>query len=159
MASDQMIDRLSRHPFIHELPKQHLEALASCASSFTFKDGDTIFREGEYASTFYLICTGRIALQFHAGPLGSTRIQTVGPGEIAGWSWLIAPHRWHFDAIALEGGQAIALNGEWLRKRCDEDHELGYEIMKRIVHIVEQRLQATRLQLIDMYHVPKESRP
>lgn len=156
MASEQMIERLSRHPFIHELSQPHLESLAKCASIVSFKEGESLVKEGEYASTFYLISSGRIALQFNAGPRGSARIQTVGPGEIVGWSWLIPPYRWHNDAIAIEPGQAFALDGAWLRSHCEEDHDFGYEIMKRIVHIVEQRLHGTRLQLIDMYHIPKE---
>jgi hypothetical protein len=75
----------------------------------------------------------------------------LGEGEILGWSWLIPPYNWHFDARAVELTRAIALDGKCLRNKCEQDHDLGYELLKRFAHIMEQRLQATRLQLLDVY--------
>jgi hypothetical protein len=82
---------------------------------------------------------------------GPIIIQTLGEGEVLGWSWLIAPYRWRFDGRAVELTRAIALDGECLRGKCEEDHNFGYKLMKRFAHVMEQRLQATRLQLLDVY--------
>ena len=75
----------------------------------------------------------------------------MGPGQILGWSWIISPYKWHFEARALEDVRAIALDGECLRNKCEEDPKLGYEMLKRFSHILEQRLQSTRMQLLDVY--------
>ena len=78
-------------------------------------------------------------------------IRSREAGEILGWSWLVPPYRWHFDARAVELTRAIALDGKCLREKCEEDHDLGYEVMRRFVVIIAQRLEETRLQLLDVY--------
>jgi CRP-like cAMP-binding protein len=78
-------------------------------------------------------------------------IQTVGPGELLGWSWLMPPYRWHFDARALEQTRALSFDGTCIRNKCETDHRLGYELMKRLAYVFTQRLEASRLQLLDVY--------
>jgi CRP-like cAMP-binding protein len=75
----------------------------------------------------------------------------LAAGEVLGWSWLIPPYHWKFDARAIEQTRALALDGKCLRTKCEEDHDLGYELLKRFAQIMEERLQATRLQLLDVY--------
>jgi hypothetical protein len=82
---------------------------------------------------------------------GPIILQTLGEGEVLGWSWLVAPYRWRFDGRAVELTRAIALDGECLRGKCEEDHDLGYELMKRVSLVMEKLVQATRLQLADVY--------
>jgi hypothetical protein len=79
------------------------------------------------------------------------RIQTVGTGEPVGWSWMVPPHRWQFDARVLEPTGAIVFDGKALREQCERDHELGYSLLKRLVSVIAGRLAATRLQLLDIY--------
>ncbi len=142
---------LAEHPFFENLDKRHLEVITGCASNVTFKEGELIFREGEEANQFYLIREGRVALEVYAAGAGTITIQTLNAGDILGWSWLVPPYRWHFDARAVEPVRAIALDGECLRRKCEQDHDLGYELLKRFAEIITQRLQATRLQLLDVY--------
>ena len=142
---------LADHPFFAGLSKRHLEILSGCASNVVFEEGHIIFREGEEANQFYLIREGKVALEVHAAGVGTIIIQTLNAGDILGWSWLVPPYRWHFDARANEPTRAIALNGECLRGKCEQDHDLGYELLKRFAEIITQRLQATRLQLLDVY--------
>jgi CRP/FNR family transcriptional regulator, cyclic AMP receptor protein len=142
---------LAEHPFFKELETHYLQLVIGCASNVRFNAGEFIFREGEDANEFYLIRHGKVALEIFAPPRGSVTVQTIGEGEILGFSWLIPPYRWRFDARALELTRAIALDGKCLRTKCEEDRDLGYEFLKRFAHIVEQRLQATRLQLLDLY--------
>lgn len=142
---------LAEHPFFNGLKTHYLQLIVGCASNVRFNAGEFIFHEGEEANEFYLIRHGKVALEIFAPPRGPLTIQTIGEGEILGFSWLIPPHRWRFDARALELTRAIALDGKCLRTKCEEDQGLGYQLMKRFAHIVEQRLQATRLQLLDLY--------
>jgi CRP/FNR family cyclic AMP-dependent transcriptional regulator len=82
---------------------------------------------------------------------GGLRIQTAGPGEVLGWSWLISPYRWHFSGVAVADTRAVALDGECLRRKCEADPVLGYELLKRLSQVMERRLEGTRLQLLDMF--------
>ena len=78
-------------------------------------------------------------------------IQTLGPGEVLGWSWLFPPYRWYFDGRALKQTQALVLDAIRVREKCEEDPKLGYELMKRSSAIIHHRMQAARLQIIDLY--------
>ncbi|MEK6570694.1 MAG: cyclic nucleotide-binding domain-containing protein [Bacteroidota bacterium] len=144
---------LAEHPFLKGLESRHLQLIVGCASNVRFDAGQFIFREGEEANQFYIIRKGKVALDVHSPERGSIIIDTLGDGEVLGWSWLIPPYHWRFDAHAVELTRAIALDGKCLRNKCEEDHGLGYELLKRFAHIIEQRLQATRLQLLDVYGV------
>jgi len=141
---------LAAHPFARDLSPAHLHLLVGCARNVRFDAGQFVFREGEDASAFYLIRDGRIALEV-ATPTATLTLMTLGPGEVLGWSWLFPPYRWKFDARALELTRAIALDAECLRTKSEADHELGYHLLKQFAFMVEQRLHATRLQLLNAY--------
>ena len=142
---------LAEHPFFKDLERPYLELLAECASRVRFNAGEVIFRESEPANLFYLIRRGKVAVETFSPNRGSIIIQTLGEGQVLGWSWLIAPYRRRFDARAVELTRAIALDGECLREKCERDYHFGYELMKRVAQLMDQRLQATRLQLLDVY--------
>lgn len=148
---------LSEHPFLEGLNEQHLELLVGCASNIAFKEGELICREGQAADNFYFIRHGRVQIETHAPQQGPLIINTREAGEVFGWSWMVPPYRWHFDARASELTRAIAMDGKCLRGKCEEDHDLGYEIMKRFSFIIAERLEATRLQLMDIYGNAKQS--
>jgi CRP/FNR family transcriptional regulator, cyclic AMP receptor protein len=142
---------LARHPFFDGLDQSHLHVLVGCATNVRFAPGAFLFRAGEEANVFFLVREGRIAIEIAPPGMPAHTVQTVGPGEILGWSWLIPPYHWKFDARVIEDTRAIALDGQCLRAKCEQDHGLGYELLKRVAHIMEERLQATRLQLLDVY--------
>ncbi len=142
---------LAEHPFSRDLDKRYRELLAGCAANIRFEAGEFLFREGEEANQFYLIRHGSVAVQIFAGAAGQITVTTIGEGEVLGWSWLFPPYRWKFDAQAVEPTRAIALDGKCLRVKCEADHDLGYELLKRFAYMVEQRLDATRLQLLNVY--------
>lgn len=158
MHPENLTDVLRKHPFISDLEDEYLQTLLSCASNVTYSDGDYLFREGEEATKFFLIRTGKVALELHASERGTIRIETIGPGEVLGWSWLISPFRWHFDAIAVEDIRAFALDGKCLRTKCESDHDFGYEMYKRFSKILEHRIKITRLQLLDVYGLKRVER-
>jgi len=142
---------LSGHPFFEDLPSAYLALIVGCASNVRFEAGQFLFHAGEEANEFFLVRSGRIALEVAPPGRASIAVQTLGEGEILGWSWLVPPYHWVFDARTVEPTRAIALDGRCLRTKCESDHDLGYELLKRFAHIMEQRLQAARLQLLDVY--------
>jgi CRP-like cAMP-binding protein len=151
MEKENLNEILRQHPFLHNLSDEHMDTLVGCASNVRFPDGTAVIREGELANKFYLIRAGRIAVEIDVPGRGGLRVQTVGPGEILGWSWLIYPYRWHFSGIAVAETRALALDGECLRTKCEKDPRFGYEMLKRLSQVMERRLEATRLQLLDVY--------
>jgi len=110
-----------------------------------------MFREGEEATRFYLLRQGKVALEIFAAQRGPITIETVEAGEVMGWSWLFPPHKWHLSGRVIEPTRAIALDGTCLRAKGEVDHDLGYELMKRVAVIMMDRLQATRIRLLDIY--------
>ncbi len=144
---------IAEHPFFAGLDNGFTKLMVGCASNVQFKAGTYIFKEGEPANTFYLIREGRAAVEVSAPQHKPIIISTLGVGEILGWSWLLPPFQWKFQARAVEDTRSIALDGKCLRTKCEENHDLGYEVLKRFAQIMEQRLEATRLQLLDVYAV------
>ncbi len=142
---------LAEHPLLRGLAEDDLELLTGCASNVAFQADEEIFRQGQAANHCYLIRYGRVALQVASPNRGPLTVQTLEPGEVLGWSWLFPPYRWHFDARALELTRATALDGSCLREKCDQDPRLGYELMKRFSAVMHDRMQASRLQLLDLY--------
>lgn len=144
---------LSKHPFFDGLDRRYIELAVGCAANVRFNAGEVIFHEGEEANNFYLIREGKIALEVFIPGHGSLTVQTLHDGEILGWSWLIPPYHWRFDARAAEMTRAIAFDGKCLRDKCELDHDMGYELLKRIASILGERLDSTRFQLRDIYDV------
>ena len=148
----EMLERtLAEHPFLAELEDHFKVMIAECASYVEFEGGQFIFREGEVAGPFYLISQGKVALEMFSPRRGSIIIETLGPGEVLGYTSLVAPFRRHFDARAVEVTRTIAIEGGCLQKQCEKDDTLCHEVLKRIVPIIESRLRATRFQLLDLY--------
>ena len=142
---------LAKHPFFEGLEPEYLRLLTGCASNVRFEAGVYILREGEEANQFYLLRQGRVALEIFAPQGPPIIIETLEKEDVLGWSWLVDPYHWRFNARAVELTRAISLDAKCLRAKCEEDHNLGYQLLKRFVQIVDQRLQATRLQLLDVY--------
>jgi CRP/FNR family transcriptional regulator, cyclic AMP receptor protein len=142
---------LVEHPIFQGMHEEHLKLLVGCASNVVFEAGKFIFREGEDANQFYLIRHGKVALEVFAPERGSITIQTLGEGEVVGWSWLVAPYRWRADARVIELTRAIALDGKCLREKSEKDCCLGYELLKRFSQVMVEHLQATRFQLLNVY--------
>ncbi len=151
MEPQDLTESLHKHPFLRDMNEELLKELTSCASNVVFHEGARLFREGEDAKTFYLVRNGRVTLEIQGGERGQIRILTIGPGEVLGWSWLISPYRWHFDAYAVEQVHAFAIDATCLRTKCETDHHFGYEMLRRFSEVLERRLEATRLQLLDIY--------
>lgn len=141
------------HPFFRGLSAEHLRILADCAMRTEFRAGEQVLSQGDTANRFYLIEDGKVALETDRPDCGKILIQTLGSGDALGWSWLFSPHVWHFDARAVEPTRAIFFYGTWLREQYEQDPGFGCKLMTRIVQIVIERLQTTRLQLEEVSQV------
>jgi len=122
-----------------------------------FGAGTFLFREGGAADRCFLIRDGKIALEIAAPGRGAIIVQTLAAGDVAGFSWLLEPHQWQFDGRVVEPVRAFALDGTCLRGKCAEDPRLGFELTQLFARLAIQRLQATRLQLLDVYGSPSAS--
>lgn len=138
-------------PVFEGMPPDELSLVAGCASNVRFDQRAVLFREGDPADTFFLVRHGTVALELFVPARGSAVIETIEAGEVIGWSWLFPPYRWHFDARALTQVRATAFDGACLRGKCEEDSGLGYDLMSRFAQILIERLQWTRLRLLDVY--------
>lgn len=142
---------LADHPFCRDLPAPHLELVAGCGRNVHFRPGEFVFRTGDASDQLFLVRHGRVAIEVASPGRPPIAIQTVGEGDILGWSWLIPPYHRAFDAHVIEETRAIAIDGVCLRRKCDADHDLGYEMLRRLALVMEERLEATRMQLLDLY--------
>lgn len=147
-----MVEELGKHPFMDGLSPELVEQMTQFVKGIKTWDSDEVmFRAGGAADDCYLIRSGEVALEVYSPGSGSRIIQTVAGGKVLGWSWLFSPYRWAFDARVLTPVEAIVLDGEMMRGNISDNHPLGFEIMTRFAQIIVGRLQATRLQLLDLY--------
>jgi len=143
---------LKEHPFFKDLAENYFKLIVGCASNTRVKMGEIFIKEGDTADKFYLVRHGSVAIDIMAGQERPITIQTVRDGDILGWSWLIPPHYYRFNCRALEDTRLIALDGKCLREKCEKDHELGYELYRRLALVFTRRLEQTRMQLLDVYY-------
>ncbi len=155
MTLQGLQELIAEAPVFAGLDPGQLAVIAGCGRNRHATPGTLLLSEGEPADTFYLIRKGTVALEIHAPGRRPLTIQTLHEHDVVGWSWLFAPHRWRMDGRALTECGVVAFDAVCLRGKCEADHELGYQLMRRFAAVVCERLQETRLQLIDVYgHVP-----
>jgi CRP/FNR family cyclic AMP-dependent transcriptional regulator len=142
---------LAAHPFFKGMAPQHLAAVAACGRRVQFKAGDFLCRETEEALDFYAVLSGSVSVEIFSARRGPLTTTTVEEGEVLGWFWFDKPLHWHLDARARQVTRAVALEVKALVHRCEEDHDLGYELMKRYAHHLAVQFRVTKLQLVDMY--------
>ncbi len=146
------LDRYVRdHPFFAGLAEDYATLVTGCARNVIFKAGSYLYHHGDPADEFFLIRHGRVALEMSAPGRAAVTFQTVREGDVVGVSWLLPPYRWSYDARAVELVRAIGMDAKCLRGKCDDDHDLGYQMMMRFVPVLVERLQATRMQILDVY--------
>lgn len=151
MTIRTLAEYLPEHPFFADFPDDVIGLLAGCATNVHFSTGEALFLEGEAANALYLIRRGRVAIQVHQPASGATTLATVDEGDVVGWSWLVPPYRWMFDARAMEETSAVSFDATCLRQKAEQDPVAGYALLSRVVQIMHSRLQAARMQMLDMY--------
>jgi CRP/FNR family cyclic AMP-dependent transcriptional regulator len=148
-------DMLSTQPFLAGLTKEQLDRLLPWSRKATFAAGARIFEEGRRAERFWIIRAGHVALETQVPGRGAVVLETLGPGAVLGWSWLFPPYRWHFSAAAAaEVTLALEFDAAAVRELCERDPAFGFDLAMRFTEVVVERLQATRVRLLDLYRVP-----
>lgn len=143
-------ETLPQHPFFAGLDPETLELLAGCASNVHFAPGRFLFHEDAPAEAFYVVRHGRVSLQMRTAT-EDVVLDTAHDGDVVGWSWLVPPYRWTFDARATEDTSAIAFDGLCLRGKCEQDPAVGYVLLQRVVQVMATRLHSARVRLLDLY--------
>lgn len=144
-------DLIRAHPFLAGLTPAQLERLSVWSSRVSFASGERLFEEGGRADRFWLLSDGLVTLDVHLPGTGTVTVETLGAGSVLGWSWLFEPYRWHFGAGAAQATLALEFDGPGVRDVCAADPVLGYELTRRFMAVVVDRLQATRVRLLDLY--------
>ena len=139
---------LAAHPMLHGMSTDHLAMLAGSASDVAFPAGHRLFEEGGSADHFWLLQSGSVALDLHVPGQGRVQIDTVGLGELLGWSWRFPPYRWAFGAVAASPVEAFEFDAQAVRASCASEPELGHEVTERLARVLAKRLQSTRVRLI-----------
>ena len=145
---------LAAHPFLAGLSDPQLRVLAPLARPVTYGEGARLFREDGPADAFWLVRSGRVALDIPVAGRGTVPIETIGAGAVIGWSWLFPPYRWQFGAVALDATQGFCFDAASVRRAMREE-ALGRELAMRFMTVVVDRLQHTRLRLLDLYGDPQ----
>jgi CRP/FNR family transcriptional regulator, cyclic AMP receptor protein len=154
--TDQIHTRVAAHPFFAALAPSQRDLLAGDAEPALFAPGERLFTERAAADRFWLIETGLIALDMWVPGRGEQVVETLSAGTVLGWSWLYPPYRWHFGAAARERSETIAFDAAAVRRRCDADAAFGYAMLRCFTPVIIERLQATRLRLLDLYASPDD---
>jgi CRP-like cAMP-binding protein len=147
---------LAEHSFFKDFAPAYRKLIAGCGKNVHFDAGQLLARSGDPANQFFAVRRGRASIEVHSAGRGPLMLHTVEAGEVIGWSWLFPPYRWTFDVRVLEEVRAISFDGECLRGKCDRDPAMGYDFMKRFARVFMERLEATRLQLLDLYGTPAD---
>ena len=133
------------------LSPAHRDLVAAAAVPVRFGARERLFREGTRAEGCWLIHDGCVALDLAIPGRGEVVVQTLGPGDVLGWSWLIPPYEWHFGAITTRATTATKLDTGQLHRLASEDPQFGYALALSMFQACAQRLQATRARLLDLY--------
>ena len=152
MNNQSITEYLSTHEFFSELSVDFMKLLCESVSTLEIKKGQVLFRQGERADKFYIVRTGRIAVQIPAIMGPTLEVQTLGTDQILGWSWLISPYQWHFQAKAEEDSKLLEFDGTAILARCEQEPKFGYELLKRFAALMSERLDASRQKMMDEWN-------
>lgn len=148
----ETLERILReHRLLQGLPDEHVRFMVGCARNVRYQPGQYLNREGDESTAMYLLREGRVALEVHVPGRGVVQVDTLGAGDMVGWSWLVPPYRWEVDARAVEPVRALAFDCPCLREKMETDQMLGYALAKRFLRELHQRLERVRMQRLDVY--------
>ena len=148
-ASSELLTLIAQQTFFKGLSENLIQMLADSTMEVQFKPGQWIFRQGDHANRFYLILEGKVLIESEVKERGMIPIRTLGPGDDLGCAWLFPPHYMHFSARAIDPTRAIFFYGTRLLAKCEANHELGYQLMKRVAEVVVKNLNATQQRLME----------
>ncbi len=151
MTTPEIRDLIAGHPFTSGLTPGEVDAIADGAQVVDLAPGEVVFKEGRPAGHVYQVTHGHIGIEVHLPQRGAVAVSTVGAGELLGWSWLLPPHAWRFDAIARSAARLVVLDAATVRAACDHDPALDRRVTRQVIRTMTARLEAARLQMLDLY--------
>ena len=154
MSNQSIQDYLSTHAFFSGLDDAFMKFLSDSAAELKIEKGDVLFQQGERADKFYLLRKGQVSVQIPALMGPTLEIQTLGEDQMLGWSWLIPPYRWNFQARAMEDSELLQFDGSAILARCEKEPKFGYELLKRFASLMSERLDAARQKMMDEWNPP-----
>ena len=152
MSNQSTAEYLSTHEFFSGFSDDVLKFLCGCSSTFAIKKGQILFRQGENADKFYIVRSGRISIQMPAIMGPSLEIQTLGENQVLGWSWLISPYKWNFQAMPEADSELLMFDGIAILARCDQEPKFGYELLKKFAALMSKRLDVARQKMMDEWN-------
>jgi CRP/FNR family cyclic AMP-dependent transcriptional regulator len=147
--SEKLYNLIAQQPFFEGLSVSHLQLLTKSALKMQFEPGRQIFREGEPSNRFYLILEGKVEVESESEKDNKVSVGTLGPGDGLGWSWLFPPHYAQFSMRAIATTKTIFFYGTRLQQQCEDDHDFGYEIMKRFANEAIKNLKSIQEILVE----------
>lgn len=157
MSNKMIVKQLKNHPFVQGLKESYVELLADCTESRNYNSGDYLLRYQKPAEEFLLLLEGKVLLLNNVPAKDITPLESISAPNVIGWSWLLPPYRWHFDVKAQSPVSCLVVHAMCLLGKMETDKEFGYEMYKRFFNVVVDRLQASRLQVLDVYAKPTTS--
>jgi CRP-like cAMP-binding protein len=151
MSDGTLTVYLAQHPIFKGLKQEQIALIGNLAKLVEFQPNQRVFEQDTPATHFFIVRSGTVTVEIPSIDGEPLAIQKLGSGSMLGWSWLIAPYRWAFDARATSPSSIIAVDGERLRAACEADHDLGYELLKRFAVLMAERLNAARNAAIRHY--------
>ncbi len=143
---------LRANPFFSQMPDAYTDYLAEHARKRTLRAGEAVFTQGDPAKHFYLLLDGQVDVEVPAIMGPSLAIQNLGPGQVLGWSWLISPYEWDFQAQAVTDAELLEFDGATILAHCEADNSFGYELLKRFTELMSERLHAARRRMMDQWN-------
>lgn len=150
-ADREIVQELRGNSFFNSFPDTDLEHFAPCVTFKSFEPGQVLIRDGDVADCFHILRLGTVAVELTVPPRGRLSLQTLGIGDILGWSWAVPPYRWSFDARATSLVRTLQVDAFQLRGVCDAEPAFGYRLMQQIIRVMAGRITAARLQMLDLY--------
>jgi|SRR4030065_1373613 CRP-like cAMP-binding protein len=153
----ELVSALQAISWFEVMTTEHFNKMVGISKIVKFESGQSIFHEGDKEDYLYIVLEGRVAIEISIPGRGRIRILTADPMDVVGWSSVTPVVRQRTaGARAVFPSRLLALDANNLRRLCDEDHSLGYYVMRRLANVVAGRLLTTRLQLLDMFANPTE---
>jgi CRP-like cAMP-binding protein len=147
-------ETIAENSFFAGMDGQYLDFLAGTARYMKAEKGEILFRQGQPAKTFYLALNGQVAVEVAAIQGPGLQLQALGAGQMLGWSWLIEPYRWDFQARVTEEADMIEFDGRAVLAQCEKDKAFGYQLYKRFTYLMSERLGSARRKMMDQWEVP-----
>ncbi|MFV8834205.1 Crp/Fnr family transcriptional regulator [Aquisalimonas sp.] len=154
MTTADVSAQLRQQPFFADLDEYVIQQLSRCATPRTLPRGDVLFRQGEVSDAFYLVTQGEILIEIPAISGPALEIQRLTEGQILGWSWLIPPYKWTFQARAEADTELLAFDGAAILAHCEEEPAFGYAVLKKFSALMSERLEAARRRMMDEWNPP-----